>query len=88
MFKLNLYIYQVIYFYLLLLHTMIELEEMSFLLFNLCCEMLKNELDYDEEFEVLLEWDEELKDSYNHIFEDEDENTNYSKYYKIYREEN
>ena len=74
---------------------MIELEEMSFLLFNFCCEMNKKGLndneeliEWDEEFEVLLEWDEELKDSYNHIFEDEDENTNYSKYYKIYREEN
>ena len=64
---------------------MIELEEMSFLLFNLCNDMNKNGLDYDEEFEVLLLWDNELKDSYNHIFEDEDENTNYSKYYKIYR---
>ena len=65
--------------------TMIELEEMSFLLFNLCNDMNKNGLDYDEEFEVLLLWDNELKDSYNHIFEDEDENTNYSKYYKMYR---
>ena len=48
---------------------MIESEEMSFLLFNLCNDMNKNGLDYDEEFEVLLLWDEELKDSYYHIFE-------------------
>ena len=59
---------------------MIELEEMSFLLFNYCCEMNKKGLndneeliEWEEEFEVLLEWDEELKDSYNHIFEDENE---------------
>ena len=71
-----------------LLYTMIELEEMSFLLFNLCSDMNKNVLDYDEEFEVLLQWDEELKDSYNHIFENEDENTDYSKYYKMFREDN
>ena len=47
----------------------------------------KNGLDYGEEFEVLLEWDVELKDNYkdNEIIEDEDENTDYSKYYKIYR---
>ena len=64
-----------------------ELEEMSFLLFNLCSDMNKNGLDCDEEFEVLLQWDEELKDSYNEIFEDEDENTDYSKYYKIYRDD-
>ena len=37
----------------------------------------KNGLDYGEEFEVLLEWDVELKDNYkdNEIIEDEDENT-------------
>ena len=63
---------------------MIELEEMSFLLFYLCNDMNKNGLDYDEEFEVLILWDEELKDSYNEIIENEDENTDYSKYYKIY----
>ena len=68
---------------------MIELEEMSFLLFDYCCEMNKKGLlEWDEEFEVLLEWDEELKDSYNHIFENEDENTDYSKYYKMFREDN
>ena len=48
---------------------MVELEEMSYLLLNLCNDMNKNGLDYDEEFEVLLLWDEELKDSYYHIFE-------------------
>ena len=42
---------------------------MSFLLFNFCYDMKINGLDYDEEFEVLLLWDEELKDSYYHIFE-------------------
>ena len=63
---------------------MIELEEMSFLLFNLCNDMNKNGLDYDDKFEVLLLWDEELKQSYNHIFEDEDENTDFSKYFKFF----
>ena len=51
---------------------------MSFLLFNFCYDMKINGLDYDKEFEVLLEWDEELKVSYNEIFEDEDENTSLS----------
>ena len=83
MFKVK-YIYTKLYiFYLLFLHTMIELEEMIFLLFNLCYDMNKIGLNYDEEFEVLLQWDEELKNSYNEIIEDE--NTDYSKYYDIYR---
>ena len=60
---------------------MIELEEMSFLLFNLCSDMNKNGSDYDEEFDLLLQWDEELKDSYNEIIENE--NIDYSKYCKI-----
>ena len=54
MFKLKLYINTKLYILSSLLHTMIELEEMSFLLFNLCSDMNKNGLDYDEEFEVLL----------------------------------
>ena len=85
MFKLK-YLYK-LYILSSLLYTMIELEEMSFLLFNLCSDMNKNVLDYDEEFEVLLQWDEELKDSHNEIVENEDENTDYSKYFKIYRDD-
>ena len=65
---------------------MIQLEEMSFLLFDFCYDMKINGLDYDDEFEVLLLWDKELKQSYNHIFEDEDENTDFSKYYKKFRD--
>ena len=47
---------------------------MSFLLFDLCYYMKRNGLDYDEEFEVLLEWDEEIKDDYkdNKTIEEED----------------
>ena len=69
---------------------MIQLEEMSFLLFDFCYDMKINGLDYDDEFEVLLLWDQELKDNYkdNEIFEDEDENTDYSKYYKNFRDLN
>ena len=43
--------------------------------------MQRNGLDYDEELEVLLEWDEELKDNYNEIIENED--IDHSKYCKI-----
>ena len=62
---------------------MIQLEEMSFLLFDFCYDMKIKGLDYDDEFEVLLLWDQELKDNYedNEIIENEDENTDYSKYY-------
>ena len=69
---------------------MIQLEEMRFLLFDFCDDMKINGLDYDDEFEVLLLWDQELKDNYkdNEIFEDEDENTDYSKYYKNFRDLN
>ena len=51
---------------------MIQLDEMSFLIIDLCYYMKRNGLDYDEEFE--LELDEELKDDYkdNEITEQED----------------
>ena len=67
---------------------MIELEEMRFLSFNLCNDMNKNGLDNGDEFEELLLSDQELKHSYNHIFEDEGENTDFSKYYKKIRDDN
>ena len=69
---------------------MIQLEEMSFLLFDFCYDMKINGLDYDDEFEVLLLWDQELKDNYkdNEIIENEDENTDFSKYYKYFRDLN
>ena len=43
---------------------MIDLDDMIWLLIDAVYDMKKKGLDYGEEFEVLLELDEELKDYY------------------------
>ena len=40
----------------------VDLEDMVYLLMNVIYDMARDGLDYEEEFEVLLELDEELKD--------------------------
>jgi len=42
-----------------------DLEQMTWLLFEVIWDMKKAGLDYEEEFDVLVELDEELKLSYN-----------------------
>ena len=43
---------------------MIDLEEMIFLLLDITYDNRRKGLDWEEDFELLLELDEELKDSY------------------------
>ena len=48
----------------------IDLEDMVWLLMDVIYDMKKAGLDYDEEFQVLLEINDELKNNHNNIIND------------------